>query len=505
MVKEPILEMKHITKIYPGVIALDDVSLEFYRGEIHAIVGENGAGKSTFIKTITGAITATEGDIFFEKKYLTGGCPEAALDAGISAIYQEFNLFPYLSVAENIFFGRYLKKGAFIDYKEMNRCTKEILDQLGVRVDPSTQVKNLSVGYQQIVEIAKAISRNVKLLIMDEPSAPLTDNEIKHMFKIIQGIKERGVAVIYISHRLEEIFEICDKVSVFRDGKYITTKNTSETDIDDLVFTMVNRKMEEQFPPRNVIRKETVLEVKDLCTEAVYNISFELHKGEILGLAGLVGAGRTEVVRALYGADKKKRGDIYLNGRKVIINSPKDAVKMGIGLIPEDRKRQGVLLGMSLQKNITFANMRRIAKYGVINEREDQEVSEKYIRSLQIKTSGAKQIVKNLSGGNQQKVVLAKWLYTECDILIFDEPTRGIDIGAKQEIYQLMNRLVESEKAIIMITSEMPELLGMADRIVVMHEGKITGILDKGEATQERIMALSSNIMGNNVHGGDLI
>lgn len=505
MVKEPILGMKHITKIYPGVIALDDVSLEFYRGEIHAIVGENGAGKSTFIKTITGAVTATKGDILFEKKQLPGGCPEVALNAGISAIYQEFNLFPYLSVAENIFFGRYLKKGAFIDYKEMNRRTKEILDQLGVPIDPNTQVKNLSVGYQQIVEIAKAISRDVKLLIMDEPSAPLTDNEIKHLFKIVQNIREQGVAVIYISHRLEEIFEICDKVSVFRDGKYITTKNVSDTDIDDLVFIMVNRTIEEQFPARNVTKKETVLEVKDLCTDVVHNIHFELHKGEILGFAGLVGAGRTEVVRALYGADKKKRGDIYLNGRKVTIDSPGDAVKMGIGLIPEDRKGQGVLLGMSLQKNITYANMKRVAKYGLISERQDQEISEKYIRSLQTKTSGTKQIVKNLSGGNQQKVVLAKWLYTECDILIFDEPTRGIDIGAKQEIYQLMNRLVEQDKAIIMITSEMPELLGMADRIVVMHEGKITGILNREEATQERIMALSSNIMGSNAHGGNLI
>ncbi|GHV72779.1 D-ribose transporter ATP-binding protein [Spirochaetia bacterium] len=492
--EKPILQLSHITKVYPGVTALDDVSLEFYPGEVHAIVGENGAGKSTFIKSITGAIQPTKGEIIYRGTVLQNNNPAKSLDAGIVAIYQEFNHFPFLSVAENVFYGSYPKKGLLVDFKKMEKMTGDLMADLGVAIDPLAQLRELSVGYQQIVEIAKAISRNAKVLIMDEPSAPLTENEVEKLFAIVKKVKADGVAVIYISHRMEEIFSLSDRVSVFRDGKYIKTMNTADTNADELVKLMVNRTLGEQYPAKGYQRGEPVLEVRGLATPMLKDINFTAYRGEILGFAGLVGAGRTEVARAVFGADKISGGELFLHGKRIKINSPADAIRSGIGLIPEDRKRHGVLLGMSIMENITYANMQEISKWGVLNGSKDAQTGEEYKDILRIKTPSLKQLVKNLSGGNQQKVVLAKWLFTHCEVLIFDEPTRGIDVGAKQEIYFLMKQLVEDGKVIIMISSEMPELLGMADRIIVMREGKIAGTMMTREANQESVLKLSSGL-----------
>jgi ribose transport system ATP-binding protein len=492
--EKPILQLSHIRKVYPGVVALQDVSLDFYPGEVHAIVGENGAGKSTFIKVLTGAIQPTAGTIHFNGTLLRNNTPAKSLETGIVAIYQEFNLFPFLSVAENIFYGSYPKKGIVVDFKKMEQKTRELLTELGVDIDPAVQVRALSVGYQQIVEIAKAISHNAKVLIMDEPSAPLTENEVENLFAIVKKIKKDNVSVIYISHRLEEIFILSDKVSIFRDGHYIKTMNTADTNTDELVKIMVNRELGEQFPAKEYRRGEEVLTVRSLSTDMLKDISFKAYRGEILGFAGLVGAGRTETARAIFGADKIKSGEILLHGRPVRFNAPADAIRAGIGLIPEDRKQHGVLLGMSVMENITYANMKGISKWGILNNAKDMYIGGKYKDLLRIKAASLKQLVKNLSGGNQQKVVLAKWLFTNCDVLIFDEPTRGIDVGAKQEIYLLMKQLVQEGKVVIMITSEMPELLGMADRIIVMREGKITGTMMKREATQEMVLKLSSGL-----------
>ena len=480
-----ILCLNGITKKYPGVIALQNVSLSFDEGEVHAIAGENGAGKSTFIKIITGAIQATSGTIQFEGQEIKNNTPDKSLALGIAAIYQEFNLFPALSVAENIFHGRYPRKHGMID---------KILESLGLDIKSDILVKNLSVGYQQLVEIAKAVSRDTKLLIMDEPSAPLTENEVHHLFKIVDNLKKRKVTILYISHRMEEIFTICDRVSVFRDGQYIQTMKVCDTNVDELIRIMVNRELGNQYPSKNYKKGKKVLEIKNFNTSILKNVSLEAYEGEILGLAGLVGAGRTETVRALFGADKLISGEIYLHGKKVKISSPRDAIKYGIGLIPEDRKKQGVLLGLSIRHNISFANLNEIKKNNIISMSKDIKASKKYIEALEIKTPSEEQLAGLLSGGNQQKVVLAKWLFRNSDILIFDEPTRGIDVGAKQEIYKLMIELVAQGKVIIMISSDMPELIGMSDRIIVMHKGEIKGSLTRNDFSQETILSLASGI-----------
>lgn len=495
--KENILQLKDITKVFPGVRALDHVTLSFRAGEVHAIAGENGAGKSTFIKIITGALNATDGVIYFDGNELKNNSPELSLKLGIAAIYQEFNLFPALSAAENIYYGRYPRRHGMVDYRKMEKDAGEILDQLGVEVNPRTLVRNLSVGYQQIVEIAKAVSCNAKLLIMDEPSAPLTENEVTHLFEIIQRLKEQGITIIYISHRMEEIFAICDRVSVFRDGQLIKTLEVKDTTTEELIKIMVNRELGQQYPSKEYQKAEKILEIKDLNTSILKNINMEVYKGEILGLAGLVGAGRTEIARALFGADKKTGGQFFVNGKEIKVKKPMDAIEAGIGLIPEDRKRQGLLLKESIRHNISFAKMKGILRAGLIHENTDRDIAEKYIETLGIKTPSPEQPAGNLSGGNQQKVVLAKWLFTDSKILIFDEPTRGIDVGAKQEIYRLMLELVEQGKAVIMISSDMPELIGMADRIVVLNEGRVTGIVEKEEFSQEHIMTLASGIQNN--------
>lgn len=492
---EPILELKNICKVYPGVTALDGVSMKFYPGEVHAIVGENGAGKSTFIKSITGAVQPTGGEILFNNKKIINNNPIKSLSLGIAAIYQEFNLIPNLSVAENIYYGRYPHKNGFVDYKKIFNDSKRVLENLGVNINPKALVKDLSVGYQQIVEIAKSISMKTKVLIMDEPSAPLTNTELVYLFNIVNKLKNEGVSIIYISHRLEEIFELCSKVTVFRDGHFVKTMDVADTNKDELITLMVNRKLEDNFPKRDIKPQEVVLEVKNLTTEKIKNISFKLHKGEILGFAGLVGAGRTEIANAIYGADSIKCGSITIEGSTVVNKSPSTAIKNGIALIPEDRKKFGALMNLSIKENISYSMLKKIiGRFFLINSKFEKRKTEEYRDILSIKTPSMKQKIVNLSGGNQQKVILARCLFTDCKILIFDEPTRGIDVGAKQEIYSLIDELTKQGKSIIMISSEMNELIGMSDRIIVIHNGEIAGELSKNEANQEKILSLASGI-----------
>ena len=489
-----ILELKHITKLYPGVVALNDVSLEVRRGEILALVGENGAGKSTLIKTCSGAITPTQGEIVINGKSFTGMTPQTSEQNGIGVIYQEFNLVGDLSVAENIFLGRAIRKGMVIDLKAMERESKKILDSLNIKINPKTLVKTLSVGYQQMVEIAKAVSQNAKLLIMDEPSAPLTSAEVEAMFAIVDKLKAGGVSIIYISHRLDEIFRLADRITILRDGQYVTTLNTDETNKDELVKYMVGRQLTEVYPKRDEIcvKDEVIFEAVNVSGNGDKNISFKIHRGEVLGLGGLVGAGRTEFAELMFGMRPKTAGKFIFKGKEISPKTPKDAIELGIGLVPEDRKKEGALLGMSIRCNINMPIYQRISKGTVINEKKEEEIAQTYRKEISIKTPTLDQLVKNLSGCNQQKVILAKWLAADSELLIFDEPTRGIDVGAKQEIYTLINHLVEQGKTVLMISSEMEELMGMSDRILILAEGNMTGELNKSEFNQERIMQLAS-------------
>lgn len=487
-----ILDMRHVTKRYPGVLALDDVSISFRAGEAHAIVGENGAGKSTFIKSITGAITPDDGEILIGGEVVTDNSTQQSLARGIAAIYQEFSLVPHLSVASNIFFGRYPKRRGVIDEVALVEKSREILGELGVTIDPRVEVAQLSVGYQQLVEIARALSRDPRVLIMDEPSAPLTDAEMVHLYTVIERLKARNVAIIYISHRLNEVFRVCEQVSVLRDGRLIRSMATHETNEEELIRLMVDREVSDLYSNRRSHPGEVRLEVQGLSTEVVSDVSFKVRAGEILGLAGLVGAGRTEVARAVFGADRKTEGQILVDGEPRVIGSPRQAVAAGIGLIPEDRKAQGLLMNLDIADNSVFASMGKVARSGVIEKRRVAEAVTSIADALRVKAPSIFTNVKGLSGGNQQKVVLAKWLLTDCRIIFFDEPTRGIDVGAKQEIYELMRQLADEGAAIVMISSELPELLGMADRIIVMHEGRITGELSSAEATPEKVMGLAS-------------
>lgn len=492
---ERILEVDKVTKIYPGVKALDEVSLEFEKGEIHALVGENGAGKSTIIKTIAGAVKPDSGSVLFEGKDLTKMKTSEIRGCGIEVVYQEFNLALQLPVYENIFIGNLAKKGPggkLADKKYMIEVTRRLFEKLGIDIDPEARVDSLSVAYMQFVEIAKAVSRNVRILIMDEPTATLTNAEVEILFKTIRKLKEEGVTILYVSHRMEEIFELTDRCSVLRDGKYIATVNTRDTDRKELIRYMVGREVNETFPPRKAEIGEEVLRVEHLTGNTVSDVSFTLHKGEILGFGGLVGAGRTETVEMLFGAARVENGDIWLHGEKVKIPNPRVAVQKGIALIPEDRKRHGLILDKSIMENSTLPMLKKFAKGAVLERKSQEKATQEQIDALAIKTPGMEQLAKNLSGGNQQKVVLAKWLISNSDILIFDEPTRGVDVGAKQEIYQIMNRLVESGKSIIMISSEMPELLGMADRLIVMCEHKMSGELTKENMDQMQVLDLAS-------------
>ena len=466
------------------------------QGEILALIGENGAGKSTVIKTISGAIQPEKGTIVIDGKEFSKLTPALAKENGIGVVYQEFNLIPSLSVMENVFLGnRVGKRRGLPDFKEMRRRTEEILHDLGVQIDPMTQVQMLSTAQMQIVEIAKALVKNCKLLIMDEPTASIPMAEVSNMFRIVRRLKEKGVSIIYISHRLEELFELCDRVTVFRDGKYVVTRNVSEITKKDLIRYMIGRELTEKFPERHVQIGDPVLEVKDLTGNGDFHINLQLRRGEILGLAGLVGAGRTELAKMICGDVKPEGGEIIVKGEVMRAHSVADVVDHGIGLIPEDRKQEGAFLQYSIEWNIPVMSLRQNSTHGFMHFKVLDQLVQTYTSTLDIKTPTVKQLVRNLSGGNQQKVVVAKVLAAQTDILIFDEPTRGIDVGAKQEIYKLMNELVESGKSILMISSEMEEMLGMSDRIIVLHEGRVSGELQKQEFSQEKVLELASGIV----------
>lgn len=491
--QEPILSIHGIYKTYPGVIALNDVSLTLYRGEVHALMGENGAGKSTLIKIIAGSTAPDRGSFEINGHAFSNISPKQALGEGISVIYQELNLVPDISVAENVFLGDYLGNGMLIDKAAMEREAAKIFAELEIQIDPRAAVSTLSTAQMQFVEIAKAVRHDVKILVMDEPTSPLTNKDVDTLFRLVRRLKARGVTIIYISHRLNEIFELSDRLTVMRDGKVIGTRITAETTQNELISMMVGRELTDTYPPRSHTRGEVVMQVRGLSGSGVKDVSFDLHKGEILGFAGLIGSGRTETMRMIFGADRMERGEIRIDGQTVRIASPRQAVRQGIGFLPEDRKQQSVMLNMDIVSNIVLPSVKRMAHATVVRRSDELAVAEKYSRQLRIKTPSLNQLVRNLSGGNQQKVVVSKWLASNPRILIFDEPTRGIDVGAKYEIYQMMNRLTDMGIAIIMVSSEMEELMGMADRILVLHEGRMTGELsDPAAFTQERIMELAS-------------
>lgn len=490
---ENILEFQHIEKAFGGIKALSDVSLDILKGEVHAIVGENGAGKSTLIKMCAGAYTPDSGRIIINGEEFDRLTPRLSEEKGIGVIYQEFNLVNEMSIAENVFLGHAIRNGIIIDRKEMNRRTAEIFEQLNIKIDPDELVKNLSVGYQQMTEIAKAISMDAKLLIMDEPSAPLTSSEVERMFEIVRTLKKRGVTIIYISHRLEEIFQLSDRITIMRDGQKIETRLTSETTDDQLIQLMVGRELKNKFPPRTPqFTEEELLVLDNVAGNGLKGISLKVRKGEILGLAGLVGAGRTELSHVLFGLSPVKEGRITFKRKNYAPKNPREAIREGIALVPEDRKKHGVHVHLSIRENISMANLPSISKASVVDQHIESKIVDEYGEALGIKCVSYEQQVKLLSGGNQQKVVLAKWLATEPELIILDEPTRGIDVGAKYEIYKIMCSLIEAGKTIIMISSEMEELIGMADRIVVLAEKRMAGELERKDFSQNKIMEYAS-------------
>lgn len=486
-----LLEMKNISKEFPGVKALDNAELNVRSGEVHILLGENGAGKSTLMKILSGVHQADKGTIHLEGKQVEIKNTKDAQKYGIGIIFQEFNLIPHLSVADNIYFGRVPRfLTGIVNRKKLFEDASNILDTLHLNISPKTLVKDLGVAEQQMVEIAKALSINSKVLIMDEPTAALTEQEIDKLFERIHALKEKGVGIIYISHRLEEFARIADRVTVMRDGKYVSTVDFHKTTLDELIGLMVGRSLEDKFPKDTTIKKgNEILKVDKLSTKyKLKKISFSLRAGEVLGISGLMGAGRTELARAIFGADPISEGDIYIDGEKVSIQSPKEAIAKGISYLSEDRKKNGLALSLSVRENITMADLKAVSGNSVINRQNEINKAKSYVESLNIKTPSIEQKVKFLSGGNQQKVIIAKWLHTNTKIFIFDEPTRGIDVGAKIEVYQLINKLAREGNAVIMISSEMPEVLGLSDRILVMNEGKCTAILDRKDATQEKVM-----------------
>jgi ribose transport system ATP-binding protein len=490
-VGEVILTMKGIDKSFPGVHALDQVDFEVKKGEVHALMGENGAGKSTLMKVLTGIYKKDSGNITYEGREVEFNNPKEAQDAGIVIVHQELNMMGHLTVAQNIFIGREFMTGKLINDARMNEEAKKLFNKLNINIDPTEKMNRLTVGRQQMCEIAKAISHDAKVIVFDEPSAALTEAEIEELFKIIKDLRNKGLGIVYISHRMDEIKVITDRVTVMRDGGYVGTLITKDSTKDDIINMMVGRVIYEDPKTKSNVKEDVpvVLKVENLnAGKMVRDVSFELRKGEILGFSGLMGAGRTETARALFGADTKESGVIYINGKKVDIKSPMDAVANGIGYLSEDRKRYGIVVQKTVAENTTMASLENFISGIFINKKKEKEITRKYIEQLKTKTPDTDQLVVNLSGGNQQKVVIAKWLVRNCDILIFDEPTRGIDVGAKSEIYQLMNELVAEGKSIIMISSEMTEILRMSDRVIVMCEGKKTGEIDISEATQEKIM-----------------
>lgn len=486
-----ILSMKGITKSFSGVAALKNAALDLKAGEVVALMGENGAGKSTLMKILTGIYSKDSGEIQYMGQEVCFKGPAESEEAGISIVHQELNMMNDLTVAQNLFIGREEMNGFLIDDKKMNEKARELFKVLKIDINPAEKIGNLTVGKQQMVEIAKAISSKAKVIIFDEPTAALTDSEIEELFKVIRDLKKQGTGMVYISHRMDEINVISDRVIVMRDGEYVGTLITKECSKDDIIKLMVGRAIFGEPKTASNVAKDApvVLKCENLNRgKAVKDVSFELRKGEILGFSGLMGAGRTEVARLIFGADKKDSGKIFINGKEVTINTPQDAVAHGIGYLSEDRKRYGLIVDKSVEENTVISSLNDFVKGIFIDKAKSKEVSQKYVESLKTKTPSVSQLVKKLSGGNQQKVVIAKWLVRNSDILIFDEPTRGIDVGAKSEIYALMEKLAKEGKSIIMISSELPEVLRMSDRVIVMCEGRITGILDIAEANQEVIM-----------------
>ena len=485
-----VLKMEKITKQFPGVLALDNVSIDLKKGEVLGILGENGAGKSTLIKILAGNYIKDDGEIFIDGQKFEINNPGEAMASGIRVIYQELNTLNNLTVAENIFIGEQLVKTGLkiVDWKSMVKKSKIILESLNVDLNPKAVMEDLSVSEKQVVEIAKALSKEAKILVMDEPTAALSEDDTKSLFRIIGTLKEKGVSIIYISHRLKEIFEITDRVTVLRDGKKVKTLVTGETNANELVSLMVGRDIKEMYPKREVPITEVVMEVKEMNAEGLKDISFELRKGEILGIFGLLGSGRTSLVKALFGANPIISGEIFIKGEKVSMKSPRKARDNKIGLVPLDRKIEGLALALGVKENITLANINELGKSFLINKRIEARKAEKWVNDLNIKTPGIDTEVNSLSGGNQQKVVLARWLESGSEVIILNEPTRGIDVGAKIEIYKLMQDLCEKGAAIIMVSSELPEILSIADRILVMSKGRFTEEYSKKEATEEKLL-----------------
>lgn len=487
-----ILQLQGITKRYPGTLAVDHVDLNIKRGEVHAIVGENGAGKSTLIKMLTGAVAPTSGSIVFDGDTFTALTPEAAIAKGIGVIYQEFNLVPGLSIAANIFLGREFRQGLFVNDRQAEQAARKLIDAWQVNLDPRAPVSSLSIAEQQIVEIIKAISQDVRLLIMDEPTASLTLDEVNTLFRLTRQLKAKGVTIIYISHRLEEIFELCDRVSVMRDGRHVTTLAVAETNEPTLIRFMVGRELG-AYPQKEPPQPEVLLSVRHLSDGRVFqDVSFELHRGEILGMYALIGAGRTDVALTLFGARSRRAGEVHLGGKPTHITSPAQAVEHGLGLVPEDRKGQGLVLSMRSSQNMTLSIIAQLSSQSLIKLNQEARLVKQFQDRLRMQSHVPREETRNLSGGTQQKVVLAKLLARKADIILFDEPTRGIDVGAKHEIYELMVELCREDKAILMISSDMPELLGMADRILVMREGRLMGEFSRAEATEEKLLSLAA-------------
>lgn len=486
-----LLEMKHITKEFPGVKALDDVGLELASGEVLALVGENGAGKSTLIKILSGAYTPDSGEVYLNGEKQEHVTPTGAIKNGISVIYQELNNVDQVTVAENIFLGSLPRCGPLrtVDYKALRADTQALLEEVGLKVDPMTPLEKLSIAQKQLVEIAKALSKDIKLLVMDEPTAALNNQEIEIMFKLIRGLAQKGIGILYISHRMEEIFEISDRVMVMRDGRAVATMPTAEVDTQKLISLMVGREIKDLYPPRCQVGEELCFSVHGLCTDRLHDISFDVRRGEIVGLFGLMGCGRTEIARAIFGADPRRAGTMTLDGRAINPTSPYAAKRAGIGYIPADRKQDGLMLIHSVSANMTISILDRIKTHRLLDREKEAALVEHWVRTLEIKTPSAGTIINSLSGGNQQKVVLAKWLSIEPKLLILNEPTRGIDVGSKSEIYKLMNDLCRQGIGIIMISSDLPEVMGMSDRMVVICDGKVGGTMEKAEFTQDAIMA----------------
>ena len=499
---EPILQLEKITKYFPGIKALDGVHLNILPGEVHALIGENGAGKSTLVKIITGVYQPTSGQIQYKGKDVIFSNALDAQKAGITAIHQEASMFPELTVTENIFMGHHSGHSVHIDWRSMKKRTRELLKRMELDINPDSLIKNLSTAQRHMVEIAKALSINADIVIMDEPTSALTLKEVEDLYKIITQLKNDGKAVLFISHKFDEIFKICDSFTVFRDGKYIDSGRIDDASIDSIVTMMVGRSLDQMFPKEKAEIGDTILEVKNLSKTGIFkDISFTLRKGEILGFFGLVGAGRTEVMRVLFGIDRKSSGDIFIQGEKIIINSPGSAMKKGIALIPEDRQDQGVIQDMSLTHNITLPQIDSIFTFGILNKKVEDELTSEYGKFMEIKAASWDVNANTLSGGNQQKVVIAKWLATDPLILIMDEPTKGIDVATKASVHSFVSEMASKGLAVILVSSELPEILGMSDRIIVMHEGLITASFSRDEANSENIIRAATGhiITGENV------